>query len=48
MAQRTRKTANDFKVLGEAIWARYDAPFKPWFLRRNEILIPIAAAHDGQ
>lgn len=31
-----------FAVTGEAIWARYDPPFKPWFLRRNEILIPIA------
>ncbi|PKF63543.1 heme-binding protein [Psychromonas sp. psych-6C06] len=30
-----------YKVVGEAIWARYDPPFKPWFLRRNEILIPI-------
>jgi hypothetical protein len=26
---------------GEAIWARYDPPFQPWFLRRNEVLIPI-------
>ena len=32
-----------FTVTGEAIWARYDPPFKPWFLRRNEILIPIAS-----
>ncbi|MGI9610365.1 MAG: SOUL family heme-binding protein [Acidimicrobiia bacterium] len=23
---------------GEPVWARYDPPFKPWFLRRNEIL----------
>lgn len=30
-----------FTVTGEAIWARYDPPFKPWFLRRNEILVPI-------
>ncbi len=34
--------AQDFTVTGDAIWARYDPPFKPWFLRRNEILIPIA------
>lgn len=34
------KTKN-FAVSGDAIWARYDPPFKPWFLRRNEILIPI-------
>lgn len=26
---------------GEPVWARYDAPFKPWFLRRNEILYPL-------
>jgi hypothetical protein len=28
---------------GEATWARYNSPFTPWFLRRNEILIPIDA-----
>lgn len=27
---------------GEPVWARYDPPFMPWFLRRNEILIPVA------
>jgi hypothetical protein len=26
---------------GESVWARYDPPFMPWFLRRNEVLIPI-------
>jgi len=33
---------NRFSVVGEPIWARYNAPFIPWFLRRNEILVPIA------
>jgi hypothetical protein len=28
-------------AVGEPVWARYDPPFMPWFLRRNEILIPI-------
>lgn len=28
-------------VIGEPTWARYDSPFKPWFLRRNEILIAV-------
>ncbi|MGI9242789.1 MAG: SOUL family heme-binding protein [Verrucomicrobiales bacterium] len=23
---------------GEPVWARYDPPFKPWFMRRNEVL----------
>lgn len=30
------------RVTGEPIWSRYDAPFKPWFLRRNEIWVPVA------
>ncbi len=30
-----------FKTTGEAIWARYNAPFTPWFFRRNEILVPV-------
>jgi len=32
---------NKLKVSGEASWARYDPPFMPWFMRRNEILIPV-------
>ena len=31
---------------GDPVWARYNPPFTPWFLRRNEILIPIAAGTD--
>jgi len=27
--------------IGEPVWARYDPPFMPWFLRRNEILIEL-------
>jgi effector-binding domain-containing protein len=32
---------NALRVIGEPIWARYNPPFMPWFLRRNEILVPI-------
>lgn len=32
---------NHFSIKGEPIWARYNPPFMPWFLRRNEILIHI-------
>lgn len=26
---------------GEPVWARYDPPWKPWFLRRNEIWLEL-------
>ena len=28
-------------IMGDPIWARYNPPFVPWFMRRNEILIPV-------
>jgi hypothetical protein len=27
--------------VGLPVWARYDPPWKPWFLRRNEVLIDV-------
>lgn len=35
---------NRFTVVGEPVWARYNPPFTPWFLRRNEILIPVTSS----
>ena len=35
--------AENLEAAGEPVWARYDAPFVPWFMRRNEILIAIHA-----
>lgn len=29
------------RVSGPTVWARYNAPFTPWFMRRNEILIRV-------
>ena len=34
---------NGFAVSGESVWARYNSPFTLWFLRRNEVLIPVTA-----
>lgn len=39
---------NAFRVVGEPIWARYNPPFMPWFLRRNEVLIPIEMPLNNQ
>jgi len=33
-------------IVGDPLWARYNPPFTPWFLRRNEILIPVDAGTD--
>jgi len=30
-----------WKMVGAPAWARYNPPFMPWFMRRNEILIPV-------
>jgi effector-binding domain-containing protein len=32
---------NGLQATGEPVWARYNPPFTPWFLRRNEIHIPV-------
>jgi hypothetical protein len=30
-----------WNIVGASVWARYNPPFMPWFMRRNEILIPV-------
>lgn len=32
---------NKLTAVGEPVWARYNPPFTLWFMRRNEILIPV-------
>ena len=33
--------ARGLTAVGEPVFARYNPPFMPWFLRRNEIQIPV-------
>lgn len=40
--------ADDINVSGDFEWARYDSPFKPWFMRRNEIWVPIEWPADAR
>ncbi|MBM4148262.1 MAG: heme-binding protein [Lentisphaerae bacterium] len=39
---RAWMTEHDLESSGAPVWARYNAPFTPWFLRRNEVLVPLA------
>lgn len=34
--------AQGLQQIGEPVFARYNSPFMPWFLRRNEVLIPVS------
>ena len=34
------------KIVGEPVFARYNAPYTLWFLRRNEVLIPVERLQD--
>lgn len=38
---RTWIKSKNLRTLGQPIFARYNSPFTPWFMRRNEILIEI-------
>jgi hypothetical protein len=39
---RERLKARGLAARGDPVLARYNPPFTPWFLRRNEVLIPVA------
>jgi hypothetical protein len=46
-ALRRWTDARHLTVVGDAEVNRYDPPFKPWFLRRNEVWLPLALDDKG-
>ncbi len=44
MRLQSTLTANGLNPVGEPVYSRYNAPFTPWFLRRNEIWLHLANA----
>jgi hypothetical protein len=36
-------TAAGLRPAGPPRYARFDPPWTPWFLRRNEVVVPVAA-----
>lgn len=39
---RAAMAAAGLRAAGEPVWARYDPPWMPWFLKTNEILVEVA------
>jgi hypothetical protein len=40
---RATLAANGLQPMGEPVYSRYNAPFTPWFMRRNEIWLYLAS-----
>ncbi|MDP1914769.1 MAG: heme-binding protein [Myxococcales bacterium] len=39
---KKRVTAAGLTTVGEPVWARYDPPYTPWFMRTNEVQLELA------
>ncbi len=38
---RAQMQRHGLAAQGEPVWARFDPPWKPWFMRHNEIQVPV-------
>jgi hypothetical protein len=45
---RTWSDVHGYEISGPAVWARYNPPFTPWFMRRNEVLLPVETGPAGR
>jgi hypothetical protein len=43
-----RLATEGLKPAGEAVFAQYNPPWVPGFLRRNEVLVPLVGVDDGR
>jgi len=41
-------TKSGLRVVGEPVWARYNPPYMPWFLRRNEVLVLVTDSTQNE
>lgn len=39
---QNRLSAHQLRATGPASLAQYNPPWTPWFMRRNEVMIPVA------
>ncbi len=47
-ALETAVAAAGYESVGAPRWARFDPPFKPWFLRRNEVVQDVSGPSTGR
>lgn len=47
-ALRSAVAAAGWEPDGPLRWARFDPPWTPWFLRRNEVVLPVRESQPGR